>query len=936
MTRHFCTYFDVNYLSRGLALYHSLRAHCPRTTLWVLCLDEETVAALNRLRLPGLEPISLKEFEHGDTELIAAKGNRTRIEYYFTCTPSLPWYVFRHCPQADLVTYLDADLFFFSDPGPLFQEMGTGSIAIIAHRFPEELRHLERYGIYNVGWVSFRRDENALSCLRAWRADCIEWCCDREDNGRFADQKYLNAWPSRYPGVVVLGHAGANVAPWNLGASRLELVGGKVTVNRQPLVFFHFHGFKHSPQTGYDFNLKAYGEKLTPLLGQHVFYPYVRMLSAAADRISRLGGPISLSGGIRKYGMPAPGSSPGAAPLSAAPPVDNRRFQPAAPPESHTRISGLRRELARFWLNASAEELANHYAGDAREFQRKAAIGPFKDTPPSAEERGLARQAADRMRSGAEGPELARLFLVAMMYMNPHELPPDFDLMKLPEWLRGDAFHFQLTTPNLLNELGESEACCAHLDRLVSRLHHGLRASGRPSPWTQMAILFQEKANFLPLYFSRRNLKQICVRRADIVDFAIRLKGQELDYGAPPRAGGGSRIRLGVYCYALRATTETYATLPVFAHLDPREFDVRLYVHQGDGNPIEQRARGMAGSFTVLPETLKASVETLRADDLDILVFGNNITAGGGFAFGLSNYRMARVQCIHFCNPTSSGKRHVDGFLLGELIADRLEAEEHFSEKILKLEGSGICFDLPDAQPEAVDVFSRRGLRIPETGTVFMSGANYFKIVPELRHTWAKILREVPGSVLLLYPFGPAWSNHYPQQRLVEGLERVFEEYGIHPERLVVMNTLKGREEILALNRIADVYLDAVPYNGATSLLDPLQEGVPTVVVDGRDLRFAQGAAILRELGVPELITFEEKEYIRLAVQLGTDSGLRTAMRCAILERMRAKPAFLDPRLYADRVSKVFRSLVPEGRPQPSPAPAGYDRRIEAGALTAA
>ncbi|HSO19845.1 MAG TPA: hypothetical protein VLT88_10325, partial [Desulfosarcina sp.] len=289
MTRHFCTYFDVNYLSRGLALYRSLSAHCPRALLWVLCLDEETHAALNRLRLPGLKPISFEEFEQGDVELIAAKGNRTRIEYYFTCTPSLPLYVFRQCPQADLVTYLDADLFFFSDPEPLFAEMGAGSIAIIAHRFPETLRHLEKFGIYNVGWVSFKRDEAGLGCLRQWRAKCIEWCGDRYENGRFADQKYLDDWPSDYPGVVVLSHHGANVAPWNLDACHLQLEDDRVLVNDQPLVFFHFHGFKFSPQSGYDFNLKAYGARVTPLLGQRVFFPYVRMLADTSRTVAGLG-----------------------------------------------------------------------------------------------------------------------------------------------------------------------------------------------------------------------------------------------------------------------------------------------------------------------------------------------------------------------------------------------------------------------------------------------------------------------------------------------------------------------------------------------------------------------------------------------------------------------------------------------------------------------
>jgi predicted O-linked N-acetylglucosamine transferase (SPINDLY family) len=393
------------------------------------------------------------------------------------------------------------------------------------------------------------------------------------------------------------------------------------------------------------------------------------------------------------------------------------------------------------------------------------------------------------------------------------------------------------------------------------------------------------------------------------VDYATRLKGHDLECTLPPRGHRSDRIRLGIYSWSLRLHTETFATLPIFAHLDPGAFDVRLYVHQSDANPIERRARRLAGSLTILPETVKGSVETIRADDLDILVFGNNRSAAPGYAFNMANSRMARLQCIHFCNPVTSGKRHIDCFLLGASIAARLDVAAHFTERILSIEGSGICFDLPDPPAGDFRGISRQSLGIPAGRPIFLSGANYFKIIPELRHTWAKILSQVPDSVLLLYPFGPAWAPLYPQQRLREEVKRVFEQYGISAERVIVMDTQQGRGEVLALDSCADVYLDAIPYNGATSLLDPLQEGVPPVVLDGRELRCSQGAAMLRELGIPELVTENEDEYVELAVRLGCDASLRNAMRVRVLERMRGTPDFLNPQLYGRRISHALLSL---------------------------
>jgi hypothetical protein len=88
---HFCTYFDSNYLISGLTLYRSLVRHAHPFHLWVLCMDEQVFQILQTLALPEISPISRDEFEKGDSELIKAKGNRSHIEYYFTCSPPCPF-----------------------------------------------------------------------------------------------------------------------------------------------------------------------------------------------------------------------------------------------------------------------------------------------------------------------------------------------------------------------------------------------------------------------------------------------------------------------------------------------------------------------------------------------------------------------------------------------------------------------------------------------------------------------------------------------------------------------------------------------------------------------------------------------------------------------------------------------------------------------------
>lgn len=289
MKRHiyyFCTYFDSNYLIKGLALYRSLLRHAVPFRLWILCFDDLTHEILKRLRLPEIDLISLRDFEEGNQELLKAKSNRSRIEYYFTCTPFLPFSILRNHPEVDVITYLDADLFFFSDPYPLYQELDRGSVLLVGHRFPSHLKHLEVHGIYNVGLLSFRKDSVGQECLRWWCNRCLDWCYDQVEDGCFADQKYLDDWPVRFPGVVVLQHKGAGLAPWNVENYFLHSEKRQVLADSQPLVFFHFHELKQIRLWLYDPTLARRGLHTNYFLKKYIYGPYIRELLEVAHWIS--------------------------------------------------------------------------------------------------------------------------------------------------------------------------------------------------------------------------------------------------------------------------------------------------------------------------------------------------------------------------------------------------------------------------------------------------------------------------------------------------------------------------------------------------------------------------------------------------------------------------------------------------------------------------
>ncbi len=242
-TRYFCTLFDSGYLIKGLAMVRSLARYCQGAKIYVLCMDDQTRLILNRLDLPNVQCVSLAEVE--TDELLKAKSDRGVAEYCWTLSSCFTWHVMQSNSEIDFLTYVDADLLFYSDVQPLFEEIGDASIAIIEHRFTERLKDREVNGRFCVEWDSFRRDEQGLACLSRWREQCIEWCYYRLEEGKMGDQKYLDEWPQRYSSCHILMHPGAGIAPWNYAQYRFDKDAlGNITVDGLPLIFYHFHQFQ--------------------------------------------------------------------------------------------------------------------------------------------------------------------------------------------------------------------------------------------------------------------------------------------------------------------------------------------------------------------------------------------------------------------------------------------------------------------------------------------------------------------------------------------------------------------------------------------------------------------------------------------------------------------------------------------------------------------
>lgn len=242
---NFCTLFDSNYLTRGMALYDSLMEVCPSFHLYIVAFDQNCYKYLYEKQYKNVTPISLQQFE--DSELLSVKEGRSRAEYCWTCTPSVILYCLEKF-NLESCTYVDADMIFYQNPQVLLEEMNSNSILLTEHRYSNEYDQSEISGKYCVQFMCFKNDLNGMKALKWWRNKCLEWCYSYVEDGKFGDQKYLDDWLTRFKGVHVLQHLGGGVAPWNLQqydfTKGLQQLKDKSTGNIFSLYFFHFHGSK--------------------------------------------------------------------------------------------------------------------------------------------------------------------------------------------------------------------------------------------------------------------------------------------------------------------------------------------------------------------------------------------------------------------------------------------------------------------------------------------------------------------------------------------------------------------------------------------------------------------------------------------------------------------------------------------------------------------
>ncbi len=483
--------------------------------------------------------------------------------------------------------------------------------------------------------------------------------------------------------------------------------------------------------------------------------------------------------------------------------------------------------------------------------------------------------------------------LTALMVMSAAWRQPQAPrIAQVPDAWWGTYTEWLFTSPQGFTEPGDAELHARHVRIHLEDLAGWVRKNTGSAAVRAAAESYLRVGNAIQLYFAEGSMREHAELRGAILRRFFAERDADYEMFASPRAG--RRLRVGFVNRHFGSQTETYTTIPSFEQLDPERFDVTLFTCRSDRSALEQYCRSKVAAFEVLPADLSGQVAALRAASLDVVVFGTNVTAVTNEVTRLALHRVAPLQVLNNSSCITSGLPTVDLYVSGDL-TETPEAAGHFTERLGLLPGPTHAFNYEADRQAPVRAWTKADLGIPEDSIVFASAANYFKVIPEMREAWARLLAAVPGSRLLLHPFNPNWSSDYPIKRFCSEFEAVLARHGVDHNRLVVSTMkLPSRSDVSALMSVGDLYLDTAPFGGVNSLVDPLEAGVPVVVWEGATMRARMGAALLRSLGLDEFIATNLESYVAISTGLATAAGHRAEVSARIKAAMERAPQFLD------------------------------------------
>jgi len=363
---------------------------------------------------------------------------------------------------------------------------------------------------------------------------------------------------------------------------------------------------------------------------------------------------------------------------------------------------------------------------------------------------------------------------------------------------------------------------------------------------------------------------------------------------AHDRARPGGKIRLGYLSSDFRNHAVSFLVVEMLERHDRARFTVNGYcIGWDDGSAMRNRVVAAFDRFTDLADLSHAdAARRIREDGIDILVDLNGYTMFARTA--IVALRPAPVQVNFLGYPGTMGAEFID-YIIADPVTVPMGEAAFYDEKIVRLPD---CYQPNDGLRPIAPTPSRRECGLPDDALVFCCFNSTYKITPALFGLWMRLLRAVPHALLWLFQSSVG---------VEANLRREAAAAGIDPGRLVFAPKLPLAEH-LARHRLADLFLDTLPYNAHTTASDALWAGLPVLTCRGGTFAGRVAAGLLTAIGLPDLITESYEDYERKALELAQDGAALAEVK-ARLGRQRLGAPLFDGGRFARNIETAYERM---------------------------
>jgi predicted O-linked N-acetylglucosamine transferase (SPINDLY family) len=355
---------------------------------------------------------------------------------------------------------------------------------------------------------------------------------------------------------------------------------------------------------------------------------------------------------------------------------------------------------------------------------------------------------------------------------------------------------------------------------------------------------------------------------------------------------GNRKLRLGFLSSDFCMHAVSLLTVELFELLDKSKIEVFGFCwSKEDGSYLRKRViSAMDHHIRIAEMTDEEAARCIHERGIDVLIDLQGITSGA--RPDILSYRPSKIQMTYLGFPGTTGHPCIDYVIADKFLIPE-ELKPFYTEKPFYMPE---VFQCSDRQRPVGKTPEKSIYNLPEDKFIYCSFNNNYKFTPEIFKSWMRIVAATPNSIFWLLE-----DNEWSKSSLINEAAKL----GVAADRLIFTGRV-APEDYLARYKLADLFLDAYPFNGGTTVNDALFVRLPVLTYSGRTFSSRMAGSLLNALDMPELITFSIEDYEKRAIELGTNKSYFGKLKKKLMRNANTSPLFDMPRFVRNFETKLI------------------------------